>query len=327
MIITRTPFRISFFGGGTDYPEYFTKHGGAVIGTAIDKFAYFSVTRFFSGLFDYSIRVAYRQVECVRTLDEIRHAPFRECLRWCGITKDIEVNYTAELPSFSGLGSSSSFVVGLLNALYAYQGRSVRPLELAYQAIQIEREVLKEAVGCQDQTLAAVGGFNVIEFRTTGEIIVHRVPLSLQRLREFEAHLLVVYTGIKRRAADIAARQIAKTEVNRDRLKRMREMVDDGFNILTGNGDLIKFGLLLHEAWCLKCELDESVSNEVIREIYKEGLEAGAIGGKLLGAGGGGFLLFFVPPDKRQSVCERLKHLQEIPVSINAPGTQIIHAD
>jgi len=324
MIITKTPFRISFFGGATDYPEYFTKYGGAVLGTAIDKFCYIFVTPFYSRLFDYSIRLAYRQVECVKSLEEIKHAPFRECLRWCGITKDIEIDYTAELPSFSGLGTSSSFVVGLLNALYAYQGKSVRPLELAYQAIEIEREILKETVGCQDQTFAAVGGFNVFEFRATDDIVVHRIPLSRERIEEFEAHLLVLFTGIRRRASDIAAEQVKKVEINRERLKRMREMVDEGYDILTGSASLTRFGLLLDEAWQLKSQLDKSIANDAIRTIYEEGKRAGALGGKLLGAGGGGFFLFFVPPEKKKAVLERLG-LEEIAVKVNAPGSHIIH--
>lgn len=325
MIITKTPFRISFFGGGTDYPEYFLKYGGAVLGTAVDKFAYISVTRFYSRLFDYSIRIAYREVECVKRVEDIRHAPFRECLRWCGVSSDIEVNYAAELPSFSGLGTSSSFVVGLLCALYAFKGRASRPLELAYEAIEIERDVLKDSVGCQDQTFAALGGFNVIEFRGTRDIVVHRVPLSHERIKEFEEHLLVLDTGVRRRAGDIAARQIRKVGANHDRLKRMREMVDEGYDILTGGKDLSRFGALLHEAWSLKSLLDDSISTDAIRYIYEEGREAGALGGKLLGAGGGGFLLFFVPPHKRKAVLERLKHLEEIPVKVNAPGSHVIH--
>ncbi len=325
MIITKTPFRISFFGGGTDYPEYFQKHGGAVLGTAVDKFAYVSVTRFYSRLFDYSIRIAYRDVECVRSIDEIRHAPFRECLRWCGISSDIEVNYTAELPSFSGLGTSSSFVVGLLCALYAFQSRSVRAMDLAYEAVEIEREVLKDSVGCQDQTFAALGGFNLIEFRSTRDFVVHRLPLSPQRMNEFEQHLLILDTGIRRRAGSIAARQIEKVEANSDRLRRMREMVDEGYSILTDGGDLSRFGFLLDEAWSLKSSLDDLISNDAIRSIYEEGREAGAFGGKLLGAGGGGFILFFVDPDRRKAVRERLKRLEEIPVKVNAPGSNIIH--
>lgn len=326
MIISKTPFRISFFGGGTDYPEYFTRHGGAVLGTAVDKCTYLAATRFYSRLFDYSLRLAYRQVECVADLEHIQHAPLRECLRWVGITKDIEVDCVAELPSSVGLGTSSSFVVGVLNALYAFQGRVVHPLDLAYQAIELEREVLHESVGCQDQTFAAMGGFNLIEFRSTRDIVVHRVPFSAERKAEFEQHLLIVYTGIRRRASEVAARQVQKIDTNLTRLKQMRRMVDDAYAILAGGGSLAKFGRLLHDGWVLKNSLDPSISNQTINDIYRRGLEAGALGGKLLGAGGGGFVLFFVPPEKRAAVLAAVGTLETISIEINAPGTQIVHA-
>jgi D-glycero-alpha-D-manno-heptose-7-phosphate kinase len=326
MIISKTPFRISFFGGGTDYPEYFTRYGGAVLGTAVDKCTYLAATRFYSQLFDYSIRLAYRQVECVADLERIEHAPLRECLRWVGITKDIEVDCVAELPSSVGLGTSSSFVVGVLNALYAFQGRIVHPLDLAYQAIEIERDILHEAVGCQDQTFAAMGGFNLIEFRTTRDIVVHRVPLSAERKAEFEQHLLVVYTGIRRRASQLAARQVERIGQNLEPLHKLRRLVDDAYSILAGGQSLATFGALLHEGWLLKNSLDQSISNETINDIYRRGLEAGALGGKLLGAGGGGFVLFFVPPERRQAVASALVPLQTIPMGINSPGTQIVHA-
>lgn len=326
MIISKTPFRMSFFGGGTDYPEFFTRHGGAVLGTAVDKCTYLAATRFYSRLFDYSIRLAYRQVECVSDLEKIEHAPLRECLRWVGITKDIEVDCVAELPSSVGLGTSSSFVVGVLNALYAFQGRLVHPLDLAYQAIELEREVLGESVGCQDQTFAAMGGFNLIEFRTTRDIVVHRVPLSADRKADFEQHLLIVYTGLRRRASHVAAQQVQKIDRNVEQLKKMRRMVDDAYAILAGGKSLTQFGRLLHEGWMLKNSLCESVSNNAIDEIYQRGLDAGALGGKLLGAGGGGFVLLFVPPDRRANVLSALGPLETIPIGINAPGTQLLHA-
>jgi D-glycero-alpha-D-manno-heptose-7-phosphate kinase len=326
VIITKTPFRISFFGGGTDYPEYFERHGGAVLATAIDKSTYLSATHFYSRLFDYSIRIAYRKVECVRGLDEIEHGPFRECLRWAGISENIEVDTAADLPAFSGLGSSSSFVVGLLNTLTAFQGLRLRPIDLAYRAIDIERNVLKEAVGCQDQTVAAVGGFNLIEFRRTDDIVVHRVPLGAERLRELEAHLLMVFTGLKRRAADQAAQQIERIPDNRHRLQRMRALVDEGYDLLMRTSALAEFGALVHEAWTLKGELSDRVSNRTIAEIYEAGRSAGAWGGKLLGAGGGGFILFIVPPERRAAVLNRLAHLEEVPVQLNAPGSHVIYA-
>ncbi len=325
MIITQTPFRISFLGGGTDYPEYFERNGGgAVLGTAIDHSAYVSVTRFYSRLFDYSIRIAYRKVECVSSIDEIEHAPFRECLRHCGITSDVEINYTGELPSFSGLGSSSSFVVGLLNALHAFQGRVRRPLDLAIEAIALEQDTLKETVGCQDQVFAAVGGLRLVEFRARDDIVVHAVPLPPDRLRLLEDHLLLLHTGIKRRAAEVATRY--RLDGQRAVLLRMRRMVDEGYAILTGQQDLARFGELLDEAWRLKRSLADAVSNGEIERIHEQGIQAGALGAKLLGAGGGGCMLFLVPPERRQKVRQSLAELEEIPVTINSPGSHIIHA-
>ncbi len=327
MIFTRTPFRISFFGGGTDYPEYFCQHGGTVLGTAIDKWTYLAATPLYSQFFDYSIRLAYRQVECVKDLESIAHVPFRECLRWVGIQNNIEIDYMASLPSSVGLGTSSSFVVGLLHTLYAYQGRVVHPLELAYQAIEIERDVLHESVGCQDQMFAALGGFNLIEFRGTRDISVSPISLSEPRQSEFENHLMLVFTGIRRRASHFATRQVGKIPVNHERLKTMRQQVDRAFQVLCGGRSLSEFGHLLHEGWIQKRSLDESVSNRQIDELYQRGLDAGALGGKLLGAGGGGFILFFVPPERRVALRAALGPASEVPVKINLPGTQIIHDD
>jgi D-glycero-alpha-D-manno-heptose-7-phosphate kinase len=326
VIISKTPLRVSFLGGGTDYPEYFLSHGGAVLGAAIDKYAYFSVSRFYSRLFDYSIRIAYRQVECVRNLGEIQHAPFRECLRWCGLTQDIEVDHAAELPAFTGLGSSSTFVVGLLHALHAFQGRSVRGMELAYEAIRLEREVLCEPVGCQDQTFAAMGGVNMIEFRKLDDFVVHRVPLSPPRQQELEAHLLVVYTGTRRRANDITKAQIKRVDENGALLRRMRDLVELGYNELMGNGSLERFGKLVDESWQLKAQLETTISNEQVGRLHRRALEAGAFGGKLLGAGGGGFMLFIVPPERHQNVLEALERPQEVEIKLGAAGSHIINS-
>jgi D-glycero-alpha-D-manno-heptose-7-phosphate kinase len=328
MIITQTPFRVSFFGGGTDYPRYFEANGGgAVLGTAIDHSAYLSVAHFYSRLFDYSLRIAYRKVECVRGVDEIQHVPFRECLRHCGVSTDVEINYTGELPSSSGLGTSSSFVVGLLNALYAFQGRVRRPIDLAVEAILLEQDVLKESVGCQDQVFAAVGGLKLLEFRTREDIVVHAVPLSPDRLRLFEDHLLLLHTGIKRpRASDVAASYIHRLGEHRGTLLRMRRIVDEGYQALTGSASFTRFGELLDETWKLKRSLDPFISNPDTEAIYNQGREAGAIGGKLLGVGGGGCMLFVVPPERRGTIRSSLPHLEEIPVLINSPGSHIIHA-
>lgn len=324
MIITQTPLRISFFGGGTDYPEYFEKHGGAVLGTAVNFSAFFSVFRFYSELFDYSIRISYRQVECVRGIDEIQHAPFRECLRWCDVIKDIEIDHAAELPAFTGLGSSSTFVVGLLNSLFAYKGRNLSPLDLAYQAIELERMVLKESVGCQDQTFAALGGINLVEFKATDHIVPHLVPLSPERIKEFENHLVLVFTGIKRKAEEMAAKTIQNIGSNLGNLTEMKRMVEEGYRILVNGGSLLPFGHLLHKAWTMKRELADGITNPLIEKCYSDALEAGAVGGKLLGAGGGGFLLLFVPPEKRKNVLSRLRDLKVVDFTMNAPGSRIV---
>jgi D-glycero-alpha-D-manno-heptose-7-phosphate kinase len=324
MLISRAPVRISFFGGGTDYPEYFLKHGGAVLATAIDKFSYVTVSPFLSHLFDYSIRVSYRQVELVKNVNEIQHNVYRECLKFCGLDKDIELHNVADLPAFTGLGSSSTFTVSLLQSLHSFKGEFIKPLDLAYEAIYVERTLIKDQVGCQDQVLASVGGFNLVEFRTEDDIIVNRVPISPQRLYEFEQHLFIVFTGIRRKAADVVAKQLQKIGDNTDTLKTMRSMVDLGWDILTGSECLSKFGELLHQAWIAKRNLDGGISNQEIDKIYQMGIETGAWGGKLLGAGAGGFMLFFAPPEVHPNLEKVFANHQLLKTKANAPGSQII---
>lgn len=325
MIITKTPLRVSFFGGGTDYPDYFTKYGeGAVLGTTIDKYVFLSISKFYSKLSDYSIRISYRNVECVNSLDEIKHVPFRECLRLHGIENDVEVDYSAELPSYTGLGSSSSFIVGLLKSIYAFKGKQVDKLDLAKEAIRVEREILKEPVGYQDQTFAAVGGLNLIKF-TQDKIDVNPIELSENRAKEFEDHLMLFFTGIKRRASDIIVGQIQKVDKNKDNLVKMRQLVDEAYGILVGNSSLAEFGSLLDKSWRLKRSLDEKISNGEIDKIYQDGMSAGALGGKLLGAGGGGFVLFFVPPKRKDAIREKLHHLTEIPIKLSNHGSHILN--
>jgi D-glycero-alpha-D-manno-heptose-7-phosphate kinase len=319
--------RISFLGGATDYPEFFEKHGGAVLGTAIDKFAFIAVSQRVGPLFEESLRISYSKVEQVKSLDDITHGPFRECLRRCGITEDAEVNYFANLPAFTGLGSSSTFVVALLQALHAYKGRYLSGIDLAYEAIDIERNVLKEKVGCQDQTFAAVGGFNLIQFRSESDIVVNRIPVGPARIEEFREHMMVFFTGTRRRAQDVVAKQLKKVDDNTRQLTHMLKLVDEGYDVITGNGPLTRFGELLHQSWMEKRSLDESVSSLEIDQMYAHAMEAGALGGKLLGAGGGGFLLFFVPPDRREAVRSRLKGYYELDFKINAPGSQIISSN
>jgi D-glycero-alpha-D-manno-heptose-7-phosphate kinase len=327
MILCKTPLRVSFLGGGTDFPEYYRANGGgAVLGTAIDKYLYHSVMPFHSRLFDYSVRIAYRKVECVASVDQIEHAPFREVLRHVGISKDVEISVTSDLPSFSGLGSSSSFVVGLLNALHAYRGRAVTKMELSRQAIRIEREVLREAVGCQDQVFAAFGGCNLVEFSESDEIVVHRIPLTREQLAELEASLLVFYTGIGRKAVDLEAKKVANMHWLGESLRTMRGLVDEGYRVMTGGGAMSALGELLDRSWQVKKQLEAGVSNETIDAMYAAGRSAGALGGKILGAGGGGFLLLFVPPERHEAVRAALASHYEIEIGLGAPGSQIVHA-
>ncbi len=324
MLISRAPVRISFFGGGTDYPEYFLHHGGAVLATAINKFSYVTASPFPSHLFDYLIRVSYRKVELVKTIDEIEHKVYRECLKFCGLDKDIELHNVADLPAFTGLGSSSAFTVSLLQALHSFKGEFVRPLDLAYEAIYVERHLVQDRVGCQDQLMSAMGGFNLVEFRTEEDIIVNRVDISPQRLAEFESHIFIVFTGIKRRASQVVEKQLKRVGDNTETLKKMRKMVDQGWDILNSHQCLSAFGELLNEAWVAKRSLDTVISNPEIDQLYQLGRDAGAWGGKLLGAGAGGFMLFFAPPEVHYKLTEVFANHQILSIKINAPGSQII---
>lgn len=326
MMISRAPVRISFFGGGTDYPEYFLKEHGAVLATAINKYSYVTASPFLSELFDYGIRLSYRKSELVRNISEIEHNVFRECLRLCGLQRGIELHTVADLPAFTGLGSSSTFTVSLLHALHSYKGEFLTPLELAYEAIHVERQLLRDDVGCQDQITAAFGGFNLIEFRAEDDIVVNRLPIAPERLAEFERHLLVVFTGLKRRAVDVVKGQLRRVATNTPILKQMRGMVDEGWDILTCSRPLSAFGQLLHRSWIAKRSLDGAISNSDIDEMYELGLRNGALGGKLLGAGGGGFLLFFAPPEAHGKLAKVFADRKILPVRINAPGSQIIFA-
>lgn len=316
--------RVSFLGGGTDYPEYFLRHGGAVLGTAIDKFNYVTTSRFPSHLFDYCVRVSYRKVELVNKVEDIEHRVFRHCVQFCGLERDIEIHNVADLPAFTGLGSSSSFTVALLQSLHSFKGEYRTPMELAYEAIYVERRLLQDNVGCQDQTLAALGGFHLIEFRAEDQIIAHKVPISPERMREFEAHLLILFSGIRRTAADVIAHQLKRIPYNIDTLREMRTMVDEGWDVLTSGQPLSAFGELLHRGWQAKRRLDDGVSSALIDALYERGREAGALGGKLLGAGGGGFLLLFAPPEKHEAIRKVFSDCHSLSAKINAPGSQVV---
>jgi len=324
MVITSTPLRISFFGGGTDYPVWYREHAGAVLATAINKRCYVTCRRL-PPFFEYHSRVSYSKVENVRHNGAIEHPAVRGCLQFLGINEGVEIHHVADLPARTGLGTSSAFTVGLLLALYALQDRMRDKHALATDAIHVEQELLQEAVGAQDQVSAAYGGFNRINFRTDGSIEVKRVLTAQDRLAELEQHLALYFTGFSRTASEIAQEQVRMTPQREQELNTMLQLVDEAETIVTSPGrSLDEFGCLLHEGWQIKRSLTQKITNAGIDEIYEAGLSAGALGGKLLGAGGGGFMLFFVPPERRQELRERLRKLLCVPFSFSNQGSHVV---
>ena len=326
MIISRTPFRISFFGGGTDYPIWFKENGGAVLGTSIDKFCYINC-RHLPPFFEHKHRIAYSQIETVQNIEEIRHPAVRETMRFIGANEGMEIHHDGDLPARTGLGSSSAFTVGFLHALYAFKGIMTPKLQLAKEAIYIEQNMLKENVGSQDQVLAAFGGLKRVNFSSGDHIDVQPITLKPERLELFQDHLMLIFTGFSRTASQIAEEQIKETPNKKRELAEMHQMVDEAINILTGNNDLEDFGKLLHESWQLKRSLTSKITNPFIDYIYETALNAGATGGKLLGAGGGGFILLFVKPEIQPKVKESLPGLLEVPFSFEDQGSKIIFCE
>lgn len=324
MIISRTPFRISFFGGGTDYPDWSKEHGGAVLSTSFDKYTYVTC-RVLPPFFDHTHRIIYSKVENVRALEEIEHPAIRAVIKETGIETGLEIHVNADLPARSGLGSSSTFVVGLLHALSALQGRMASKEWLAREAIRIEQKVLRENVGSQDQVAASYGGMNLIHFHTDGGIQVQPVPLPKKRRHELEDHLQLYFTGFSRFASEIAHDQIKNMPSKVGELTTMRAMVDEGVKVLVNGKDLRGFGELLHAAWIHKRSLSSKVSTSQIDAMYEAARKAGAIGGKLLGAGGGGFLLLFVEPERQKTVKEALNGLIQVPFKFESSGSQVIY--
>jgi len=325
MIISRTPFRVSFFGGGTDYPVFYEENGGAVLSTSINKYCYV-ICRYLPPFFDYKYRIRYTQREETQTIAEIKHPSARECLNFVNLDRGVEIQHNADLPAMSGLGSSSAFTVGLLNGLYALKGKMITKRRLALDAIHVEQDMIKENVGSQDQTIAAFGGFNKIEFGGPEKITVHPITIDQDKLDSLQNHLMLFFTGFPRNASEIAGEQIRKTPEKKKELMAMMEMVEEAINILNGSeGTLMDFGKLLHETWKLKHSLTQSIATPFVDEVYEAGLEAGAIGGKLLGAGGGGFILFFVKPELQHNVKEKLKKLLYVPFKFENLGSQIIY--
>lgn len=323
MIITKTPFRISFFGGGTDYPDWYLQHGGAVLATSIDKYCYVSC-RHLPPFFEHRHRIVYSRIENVQSANDIVHPAVRGVFNWLGVESGLEVHHDGDLPARSGLGSSSSFTVGLLHAVRALRGEQVAKASLALEAIHVEQKVIGENVGSQDQVTAAHGGFNRVLFRADGDILVEPVILKSERRQHLNEHLMLFFTGLTRTASDIAAEQIRNFGSKSEELHAMRAMVDEAMNILAAqNRDLDQFGKLLHEGWVHKRKLASNVSNSTIDSAYDAARKAGAFGGKLLGAGGGGFFLIFAPPEKQPQIREALSSLIHVPFRFETGGSSV----
>ncbi len=323
MVITSTPLRISFFGGGTDYPVWYREHGGSVLATTINKCCYITCRRL-PPFFEHHSRISYSKVENVRKNDAIEHPSVRGCLQFLGIEEGLEIHHVADLPARTGLGTSSAFTVGLLLGLYALQNKMRDKQALAADAIHVEQDVIGEVVGAQDQVSAAYGGFNRINFHTDKSIEVKRVLTAPSRLTELQDHLALYFTGFARTASEIAEEQVRMTPQRKNELENMLQLVDQAEAVITSSGSLDEFGRLLHESWQIKRSLTQKITNRSIDEIYEAGLSAGALGGKLLGAGGGGFMLFYVAPERRQELRERLKKLLCVPFSFSNKGSSIV---
>jgi D-glycero-alpha-D-manno-heptose-7-phosphate kinase len=326
MIISKTPFRISFLGGGTDYPDYYNQFGGSVVSTSINQYIYITIRPVLK-IHDFKYRIAYSKLEVCNDINEIVHPVVRESLKYLNVTQGLEINIIGDLPAKTGVGSSSSFTVGFLHTLHTLLGNSVSKHELALQAIHVEQILLNERVGVQDQLAAAHGGLNYMQFNNQA-LGVTPVKASANRISALQNNLLLFYTGITRYASEVLDEQIKNTQeqkVNVE-LKHINDMVNNGLQIITNDSeDLDNFGKLLHEGWTTKKKLSSAISNSFLDTIYDDAINAGAIGGKLLGAGGGGFFLFYIPIANQENVRNKLGHLVEVNFAFENDGTQIIH--
>lgn len=322
MIITQTPFRMSFFGGGTDFPDFYKEHGGAVISTTFDKYCYVNV-RHLPRFFDYATELSYSKIERVVDVNEIQHPAIREAMKFLDM-EELRLTYEADLPARSGLGTSSSFAVGMLNAFYALKGKYADKRKLADEAIYLERVLCKESGGVQDQIAASFGGLNRINFSADG-YEVNPVIISPERKMQLNRNLMLFFTGFSRFSSDIQD-TTQKALVDKEKqLLEMLALVDDAERILTSKTDLNEFGRLLDYTWKLKRGISSRISTGTIDGLYARGMEAGALGGKLLGAGGGGFLLFYVEEDKREAVHKAMEDLLHVPFKFENSGTRVIH--
>jgi len=326
MIITRTPFRISFFGGGTDFPSWYREHGGAVLSTTIDKYCYVSLRKL-PPFFDFKHKIVFfSKQEAFNEFDEIQHPAVREVYRFMKVDSGLVMQHDADLPSHSGLGSSSAFTVGLLHALYSHRGELVTKKRLGLEAVHVEQNMIQEAVGSQDQMAAAFGGLNKISFSRGENIEITPLAISGKKQRHLQERLMLFFTGFARFAVEIEQDKIKNLNSKRKELRLLHSLVDEAVDVL--NGDIAgydAFGHLLHETWLLKRSLSSKVSSSSIDDIYSRGIDAGALGGKILGAGGGGFILFYVKPEDQDSVRAALSNLLHVPFRFDTLGTQLIY--
>ena len=323
MIISKTPYRISFFGGGSDYPSWYIRNGGAVLSTTIDKYIYISC-RYLPPFFEHKYRIVWSQMENVKTINEIKHRAVKEMLKYFKIKSGLEIHYDGDLPATSGMGSSSVFVVGLMNLLNNFQGKKIKKKMLAQKSIHFEQKILKDVVGSQDQVAATYGGFNKITFKTGGGFNVHPISIKKKTLDKLNRNLLLVYTGITRTAHDIAKSYINKLHKSKkSHILQIISLAGEAEKTLR-KGDVNNFGKLLHESWLEKKSLSSSITNSSIDEIYNNAINKGALGGKLLGAGGGGFFLFYVPYFKQKNFIKHFRKLITIPFKFSSEGSTIL---
>lgn len=324
MIISKTPYRISLFGGGTDYPSWFQNYGGQVISTTIDKYIYISL-RILPNFFRHKYRIVYSKTENVKKISDIKHSAVREALKLFKIKGGLEIHYDGDLPARSGMGSSSSFVVGLFNALNSFIDKNYTKRDLSLDCIDFEQRVLNETVGSQDQIAASYGGFNLITFFKDNTFRVSNISKNISYINKLNENLILVYTGIVRTANDIAKTYVDKLSSSNNKIKMQSilQNVKDA-KILIENRRLDDIGRLLHESWMKKKDLSPQVTNDRIDFIYNLGLKHGALGGKLLGAGGGGFFLFYVPLEKRNFFLKKINKFLNIPFKFSHHGSKII---
>ncbi len=322
MIISKTPYRISFLGGGTDYPVWFNKYGGQVLSTTIDKYVYISC-RYLPPFFDHSLKLVYRNQDYVKKIENIRHSSARAVLNYMNLKNNLEIHHYSDLPARSGIGSSSAFTVSLLNCLYKYKNKKISKKQLSEKSIFIEQKILGETVGSQDQISASYGGLNKIKFFKKNNFKVYKVNILKNQLKEFSENLLLFHTGIFRIANNVSKSYVNKFEKHVYYYEELFNLVNVGIKLLKNN-DFDEFGKTLHQAWNLKKSISNRISNNKIDDIYYNAISSGAIGGKLLGAGGGGFILFYVPKKFQKQVVKRLEKLIHVPFNFETSGSKII---